>query len=540
MQEAQFLEVEVKERRKAMQTTQPSSDIEVIRGFCAGCKGSRDDKALDEPILLCDGRSCTREYHLSCTGLKRVPDGNFFCSHCALQIYFDTCDEARAEFKSRREFVEALLRTYLLAGKEECEKTISEMNDDSEKRKESNYFRTDSKLTNNHNKEWKQMRKIISLGIPPICINSVMRKNEKNIESEIGRFDQLCGAVFDDSKWYIAATDEAVKINKMSPKFFIGKTIRLYSPIENMYRVGRIINYRTAFPNVSSDFSVKINSKDKQERQDLFFGKGAIATLEYLVRFVSNPNGRRKTVCYWIVFEEHCCAINAMIIIAQKDKSKGIVGWEPAQLALRSSLELSSSPEERIISQSNWIGGLVSFFGEGCNKYLDLEKETVSFFSNNFQKHREMELNTKSRQGSYVHSSNMDLLMSIAKLEDEEQRRCRWWQTLPLKNYGHPKALSLADESFESLNSEYHKQQLKSNIDLAVSNGENKEVSIKPITQSLIHNGLDRIWLLNQMDSIDNPIEKSLDTAASFTFNFVSSPPLALSRLQEQREIEEI
>ena len=51
---------------------------------CSGCEGARDfqAEAADEPILLCDGDGCDREFHLGCTDLTAIPQGDFFCGLC--------------------------------------------------------------------------------------------------------------------------------------------------------------------------------------------------------------------------------------------------------------------------------------------------------------------------------------------------------------------------------------------------------------------------------------------------------------------------
>ena len=50
-------------------------------GSCAICQREDDD---DETVLLCDGEGCGREYHLSCAGVQRVPEGNWYCVDCHL------------------------------------------------------------------------------------------------------------------------------------------------------------------------------------------------------------------------------------------------------------------------------------------------------------------------------------------------------------------------------------------------------------------------------------------------------------------------
>lgn len=74
----------------------------VSLGKCASCQ----DDNKDDTILLCDGKGCSREYHLSCAGLKEIPAGDWLCVDChitgngyeTLVDYLEMIDEARNEF----------------------------------------------------------------------------------------------------------------------------------------------------------------------------------------------------------------------------------------------------------------------------------------------------------------------------------------------------------------------------------------------------------------------------------------------------------
>jgi len=92
------------------------------QGLCAACCGSRNEEAKDEPILLCDGEGCNREFHLGCVEppLAEVPEGDFFCQNCDdlgtsydLMKYFEECQESRAEFNCNRDYVLSLIHISL-------------------------------------------------------------------------------------------------------------------------------------------------------------------------------------------------------------------------------------------------------------------------------------------------------------------------------------------------------------------------------------------------------------------------------------------
>ena len=96
-------------------------------GVCNVCHGARDAEAEanDEPILLCDGLRCEREFHLGCIAapegaepLKEVPAGSFFCIDCEkrggatehLEEYLDQTEDNAAAFTSSRQYAHHLLR----------------------------------------------------------------------------------------------------------------------------------------------------------------------------------------------------------------------------------------------------------------------------------------------------------------------------------------------------------------------------------------------------------------------------------------------
>lgn len=79
---------------------------------CAGCLGSRNVELRDNPIVLCDGEGCGREYHLQCClpplSLEEIPEGSYLCIDCdpdgassQLETYFEHQWEARSKFKTR-------------------------------------------------------------------------------------------------------------------------------------------------------------------------------------------------------------------------------------------------------------------------------------------------------------------------------------------------------------------------------------------------------------------------------------------------------
>ena len=83
--------------------------MESPANLCAGCLGERDDELEDQPVLLCDGQNCGREYHLQCCvpQLACVPKDTdqWLCQDCSpegstasLVKYLESMDQARADF----------------------------------------------------------------------------------------------------------------------------------------------------------------------------------------------------------------------------------------------------------------------------------------------------------------------------------------------------------------------------------------------------------------------------------------------------------
>lgn len=269
----------------------PNPDIDdELDGVCSGCLGRRDSFLKNDPILLCDGVGCNREYHLSCTTppLNSVPEGDFFCVDCdpegtssRLRKYFDSSEDARCEFVSSREYVEEQIKIQL--------KELEMEEDESSKNASSS-----------------------SSSSP----DGFYGYNGQPIFSELDKLEELHAAAMDDSIWREESdrNGKARKVTRFGPELFIGKICKIYCPNDNSYHSGRIIDWRSAIT----------PGTDPKQLPKLFCGKGRIASSEFLVRFPAGCNGRKKTVLQWIILEEHSCAVSIDLIHACREKGRGI------------------------------------------------------------------------------------------------------------------------------------------------------------------------------------------------------------------------
>jgi len=222
---------------------------------------------------------------------------------------------------------------------------------------------------------------------------------------------------------------------KLGPDFLLGKCLRLYCPIGNQYHSGRIIGWRL------------VSHCDK-------FWSSDVADAEFLVRFPSGKDFRKTAYRQWLILEEHALAIGATLIWGMNFPRKGILGWNPAQTWLRTSLELLPVQRELAHDQNqiyyitdtvspdhnSWA--LATFWGEDLHVLMELGDEAVDYFSVSFADARYQRHLTMANT-----DAQLDVYMGLAQVEWEEQQHVRSWQRLPLNDPVHCSALRLQDES---------------------------------------------------------------------------------------------
>ena len=248
-------------------------------------------------------------------------------------------------------------------------------------------------------------------------------------------------------------TPATLELNKVG-SLFIGQPLRLYCPDDNVYHVGRIINFRknvrpfvattapdtrrisagssSTAPGGGVVYPVSLNCQPPDE----YFGSGPYKELEFLVRFRAGTGGRKVPVHRWIILEEHAVAVSCAVVWG---KAPGGYPWWPAQVVVRSCLEkiqsfvcdehdgveLAGGGEGSAYDEDCGNGTcLALFFGEQTNCELDLPSETANFLSPKFADKR----------------ANSDALLCIAvamaQVELEEQRRVRSWYNLKAQEGG--------------------------------------------------------------------------------------------------------
>lgn len=520
---------------------------------CAECLGSRDDEAKDEPVLLCDGIGCMREYHLSCVKppIAEVPEGEFYCIDCSehgttsnLIRYFDECDDLRDLVTSSKEYVQTLLHETLEATIQFEEKAATESTKVLEES-----IPTDTECdknvvdlvqvssTSNDSKE-----KEFSTSKEEAVADS--KVEEKRIlldmapKSEILRIKKMYHDMMNDNKFSNAISKKkhikasVLKSTKseilpdIGPEFLVGKPLRLFNQNENAYHNGRIMDWRLARSYCrNQESSINVN--------DSYYGYGEISKCEFFVRFPAGMNGRKTPLHRWIILEEHCVAVSIGLVWALRDKGRGVAGWRPAQVILRSSCELISI--RKLLHEgpkNNW--SLVGFFGDDDYSYVNLQDSTVDFFSSSsFHSYRNAKLNLKPTEEKQVCGQNeaVDIAISLLMIEREEQMRVLEWYKLPFKNRANPRALTIMDESVLEplLVGSFHQNKRTRMANFS------KEI-IRPKLCPLIERGLDRLWIASLVE--DDHYTNSIDTISSFTASCIDSQkkPSMIAKLREQRK----
>jgi|AntRauTorckE5430_2_1112549.scaffolds.fasta_scaffold04254_1 hypothetical protein len=502
----------------------------VLDGICTGCRGGKDknnknkngnsksnsnsNSRNEEDIILCDGHGCCREYHLSCTDppLLAIPEGEFYCPDCdplgttkSLKEYFDSVAEMKEEVSSRisvfeeslpkierrsfkqvnsRKFVEDLIRERMKAEYKGplYEDLASESSDSSHSKKR--------KLGNKQNPP--------PMSAPPM--------------SEISRMNVLYSAALDDSKWRTEG-DVLAQKEEINREFLIGKICKVYCTRDNEYHTGRIIDWRSAVP----------PNVDPSWVRQLFYGEGIIACTEFLVRFAAGTDGRKKTLLQWMILEEHAAAISVSLVMALKDKGRGMNGWRPGQLMLRTCIELI--PIRNVMSKNDQYG-LVTFFDLEHSIYLDLNVDAVSYASKAFLREFKKKISstpTKKPKNFYVVNHLIEAVLGSADIESQEQMRTRAWYGLYLKDPYHKRALTLPDEYSTELNFETEK-----------NDSEGIETQMPAIKLCpTIQRGLDKQWIASRLMKVSG--EKSLDAMASMKVARLSRPKcIAMALINEQ------
>lgn len=430
-----------------------------VRDVCAGCLGRKNEELKNEPILMCDGNGCGREYHVRCClpplTPEEIPEDSYLCIDCDkdgtssnLEHYFDDTWDSRSKYSTSREFVETL-------------------------------FDNDQRIPVSEIPQMTQMHRHALSGVGNIQGTSVP--------------------------------------NELGPDFLIGKPIRLYCPEGNSYHDGRVIDWRRA------THLRPTSPLQPSDENDFMYGDiSEVARCEFLVAFPAGLNYRKRTVHQWLILEEHSLAVGTTLIWSlNNEKTK----WCPGLLWLRTSFELNAVRDlldeagDQILYDRSKIGkrintwALAQMFGGERHALLLLHEDSVDFFAPFFAERISRPLETAD-------GPRLELDAMLAYAEVDEQRQVRHWFRLPLKDYHHERALNIADK--------YMLPPLELNA------GKPQDVIMDqgPRPCPLIRQGLDRIWIMKQLEL--QGVEQAKDTAADMTVQKVKSRPAAIHKLQEQ------
>lgn len=273
-------------------------------------------------------------------------------------------------------------------------------------------------------------------------LNEILDGSDYIPQSELGRASKYHYDAISFSNRYLqlkSPPHNATKVNKggkiepVKPDFLLGKCVRLYCPIDNQYHSGRIIDWR------------KATHSDR-------FWDSEVADVEYFVRFPAGIDYRKKQYEQWIVLEEHSLAVASTLIWGMNVQRRGILGFNPGQTWLRTSIEVL--PVQAYLDKASFqiyeVGDVVkpehkswalaSFYGEETHQLVDLRDEAVDFFSTPFAEAR------RKHMVSNDVDWQLDIASGLARVEWAEQERVRSWQKMKLANAFHPKALVLRDE----------------------------------------------------------------------------------------------
>ena len=294
------------------------------------------------------------------------------------------------------------------------------------------------------------------------------------------------------------------------------------------------------------------------------------------------------------MLEEHSLAVGVSLIEGKTSMKKagGVGGgttnideWKPAMVLARSALELvtvrqflkeddkgnlfavanmttkgKSKSDSALKGDDRWA--LASFFGEEQHELLHLRNEARDLMdcpslvnadascngvngSGNGQatNQEDDDEDTQPPRGALA---SVDVPLSLALAEHNEQERCKGWSQLILQESGHPQALVSPDEYSMQLSLDKKSKVSESNGSTvsAETNGDTSDSpedsknvpnSIRPLVQR----GMDRLWLAQLVEKTpssstsDDSMQLSKDTIMSFKFDHVPSMATAMASLQK-------
>ncbi|KAL3827175.1 hypothetical protein ACHAXA_006730 [Cyclostephanos tholiformis] len=540
---------------------------DVASSVSDGLDDDGDDR-VDAPTSKIDGvdNSCTKYLF---TELE-IPTGEIYCAEChsmgaasVLAKYFDRVDYERSHFSCNRAYVTALLEKHMTDNPEG--NVIGGKGNDGW-----GTAIARSQFKNMPRSELWDAHELHRLAMSSSDSTTAGRSNNGN-----GKENPGCEGVCDGDddlnsiEWKKAVEDDG----EDSAEFLVGKVVTIYNYLDNEYHVGRIVDWRTstAYPFRPTPPGIATCNRKKNGSiriEDLYYyGTGSLSTCEFLVRFPSGTQGRKKELLRWIMLEEHSLAVGVSLIQGKASKPNGDGGiWKPATILARSALELVLirpllCEDEQgnlfgtmIRSEKSGFGGdegtkggsnvndekwaLASFFGESQHALLHLPYDARSLLEHKRAKQIEEGENDvptlfRNRWAS------VDIPLALALAEQSERERCKAWSRLILHRSDHPLALLSFDEYCAQRQLEKCRFP-SANVDGASESGLDETPSIaNGSDRSLVERGLDRMWLAQLREKVSSsckqqPMQLSKDMLMSFKCENVSSVANAMALLQSR------
>ena len=225
------------------------------------------------------------------------------------------------------------------------------------------------------------------------------------------------------------------------PSILIGKPIRLYSPIDNKYHIGRIIDSRTK----TTNSNVRLSTTTPSSTNHTIIPNDFLS-IEYLVRFREGLDSRKVAVHQWITLEEHAISIGLHLIWADVTPANACKqSIIPGQIMLRSALEMI--PIKRSLLQENKLTDqfyvFCLFFNNMDYSIINLNGQCIPFDFQSIHKGRTRAIIeafwNKNRRNDEKRDENdnntLDIAIGMAGMEYEEERRMRSAHKLSMVGY---------------------------------------------------------------------------------------------------------
>lgn len=356
---------------------------EAPNNVCSGCLGERDDELKDQPVLLCDGLNCGREFHLQCCvpQLPSVPPDTelWLCQDCSpegstasLVQYLERMDQVKSEF-------------------------LRNLSDDVE------------------NPEFEFVQHLLrqdsqDAGLPDESRIPVSELERSGLTHSLALCDSLARTRGGNEGGH----------KPLEPDDYVGKPLRIFNSTANQYHAGRIVDYRTRTIAPPSG--------------------NAMRDAEFLVRFTAGTGDRKTPHQHWLTLEEHALAVGTTLVWAQIPA--GV--WNPAILWLRTARDLV--PVQNLLNESEGeIHFVDADDTDECplktkHKVFSLARTFGAVETFNL-------INVRDQAVDLFHQETINkqkddrrfwLPLAMAKTEHKAQQRVRSWHSMPQENpVGH-------------------------------------------------------------------------------------------------------